>query len=421
MKLQHNKKYFTIAVYSCAVIFFAAVMFYLTQNIGVVSEFIGNILKVFNPMIYGFVIAFLVNPVMVFCEKRIFAFVDKKQPRKVLKRVLSLVLAMIFVAALISAFVSLLVPQVVDSYTDLEKKMGGYVSSVQGLIVNVFSEGESVPKWVHEYVTSTHLVEKINDFIADSYDIVIDITPYIINFIRSIVNSLKNALIGIIFSVYFLYPKEKLCAQVKKLTYAVFSGKRASRMVHVARMTKKTFEGFVIGKIIDSIIIGVLTFIVLAIFKIPYYPIVSLIVGVTNVIPFFGPFIGAIPSAFIIFIADPVKALWFIVIIFIIQQLDGNVIGPHILGDSTNLSAIWVMVAIICMSGLLGLTGMFIGVPLFAVLYALLSEWVNKRLVARGRSRSLDAYYGDGNGIIHEEKAENQKEEQETEKEESSV
>ncbi|MBQ4561656.1 MAG: AI-2E family transporter [Clostridia bacterium] len=401
MKIDWNKKYTTVAAYVCIVITFAVVLVAAALNIDVVWGTVRRILAVLNPFIVGFCIAFLINPLMMLCERYVFAFVEKKKPRPKLNRVLSLISAYIIVSVLIGVFVSMVVPQIVISYNDLQTKVSGYVSGAQEYVMNIFDKEKTfLPDFIMNFIDTEEVNENVTEIIKNSYGIIIDISPYIINFATNVINSLKNAFIGIIVSVYFLFSKEKLCAQVKKTVYALFSRMHASRMVRVTRITKNTFEGFIIGKIIDSIIIGFITFFVLMIFRMPYYPLIAVIVGVTNVIPFFGPFIGAIPSAFIIFIADPVKSFWFLIIILAIQQLDGNVIGPKILGDTTNMSALWVMFSIIFMSGVLGLTGMFIGVPIFATLYAIFVDYANKLLIARGKSRRLINYYGNGYGKI---------------------
>ncbi|MBR4881298.1 MAG: AI-2E family transporter [Clostridia bacterium] len=394
MKIDWDRKYTTLTVYICIIITFTVALVAAALNIDVVWGAIKGTLSVLNPFIIGFCIAFLINPVMMLLENKVFVFIGKRTPRPALKRTLSLTVSYIIVSVLLSLFVYMIVPQIIQSYNDLQAKLSGYVTGAQEFVSNFFDKDKTpIPEFILKFVDLDALNDSVNDFIKNFYKIFIDFSPYIIDFATNILNSLKNALIGIIVSIYFLFSKERLCAQVKKTVYAFFNGKRAARMVRITRRTKKTFEGFIIGKIIDSIIIGILTFFVLMIFKMPYYPLIAVIVGVTNVIPFFGPFIGAIPSAIIIFIADPVKSFWFIVIILAIQQLDGNVIGPAILGDSTNMSALWVMFSIIFMSGVLGLTGMFIGVPIFATLYALFVEYANKLLIARGKSRKLFNYY----------------------------
>lgn len=398
MKISWNKKYTTIAVYACIVITFAMVLAYAVLNFNHAKYIITKFLVIFNPFIYGIVVAFLVNPMMRFAENKIFKFIKNFT----VKRIISMIAAFLVVIIIIALFIALLAPQIAESYMDLQTKLGAYASGAKNWVSDTFMDKESspLPNWLLNVIDVDGLSERMNGIIADSYGVLLDVTPTIIEFVTNLFNQLKNALIGIIFSVYFLFSKEKLIAQCKKISYAFCSKRRAARIMRLCRITKVNFEGFIIGKIIDSMIIGILTFFVLMIFNIPYYPIVALIVGVTNVIPFFGPFIGAIPGVFIIFIASPIKALWFIVIIFIIQQLDGNVIGPKILGQTTNLSALGVMIAIILMSGLLGLTGMLIGVPLFAVIYALFFEAVDRKLIARGKKRNIEAYYNGGNGNV---------------------
>ncbi len=401
MKFERNKKYGTISVYACLVLAFAAALAVALMNIDHIWGFIIKLIKILNPVIVGFVIAFLINPLMVWCEKKLFGFVERKRSHPGLRRVLSLVTAYLIVLLFISLFVALLVPQIVQSYNDLARRFDSYASGAQEWVVSVFDKDKTpLPDWLMKFIDMDKINDGVNDLIKNSYNVIIEYSPHVFNFASNIINSFKNAFIGIIFSFFFLFSKEKFLAQVKKTTYAFFKRSTASRMVRMTRRTGRVFEGFVIGKIIDSIIIGFLTFFVLMIFRMPYYPLVAVIVGVTNVIPFFGPIIGAIPSAFFIFIADPIKALWFLLIILAIQQLDGNVIGPAILGDKTNISSFWVIFAIVVMSGVLGVTGMFIGVPVFAVLYAIFVEQANRLLIARGKSRRLINYYGKSYGKI---------------------
>ena len=201
-----------------------------------------------------------------------------------------------------------------------------------------------------------------------------------------------NLVIGFIVAAYVLAEKEHFFGQGRKIVFALFSEKAGKSIIEKSRKCNEIFGGFVIGKIIDSLIIGVLTFILLSIFNMPYTMLVSIIVCVTNVIPFFGPFIGAIPSFFLILLIDPIKALWFLLIIFLIQQLDGNIIGPKILGNSTGLSAFWVMFAILIAGGLFGFAGMLFGVPVFAIIYYLLSEWIRGKLKKKNLPLETENY-----------------------------
>lgn len=405
MKFERNKKYASISMYACLVLAFAAALVVAIINIDLIWGFTVKLIRILNPVIVGFVVAFLINPLMTLCENKIFRFVERKRSHPKLRRILSLIAAYLIVVIFLGLFIALLVPQIIQSYNDLATRFDSYASGAQEWVSTVFDKDKTpIPEVVLNFVSLDTINDWVNDFIKDFYNILIDASPYVLGFATNVFNSLKNAFIGIIFSFFFLFSKEKFLAQVKKATYAFFKRSTASRMVRMTRRTGRVFEGFVIGKIIDSIIIGFLTFFVLMIFRMPYYPLVAVIVGVTNVIPFFGPIIGAIPSTFIIFIADPIKALWFVVIILAIQQLDGNVIGPAILGDKTNISSFWVIFAIVVMSGVLGVTGMFIGVPVFAVLYAIFVEQANRLLIAKGKSRRLINYYGKSYGKITKKK-----------------
>jgi predicted PurR-regulated permease PerM len=188
---------------------------------------------------------------------------------------------------------------------------------------------------------------------------------------------LLNIIIGFIVSVYVLFDKEKFCAQSKKVIYALANPKVANEIVLVARKSHEIFIGFIVGKIIDSVIIGLLTYVLMSMVGLPYALLVSVIVGVTNVIPFFGPFIGAIPSAILLFLDNPINGLYFLILVVIIQQIDGNIIGPKILGNSTGLSSFWVIVAILVSGGLFGVVGMLLGVPVFAVLFYLFTRLIS--------------------------------------------
>jgi predicted PurR-regulated permease PerM len=208
----------------------------------------------------------------------------------------------------------------------------------------------------------------------------------------SILKELWNLVIGIIISFYLLGSKEKYAAQAKKIVYAFFSLETANRFISNTRFANKTFGGFFVGKIIDSIIIGILCFICTSIMGTPFCVLISVIVGVTNIIPFFGPFIGAIPGAILILTVDPMQALYFVIFIFILQQFDGNILGPAILGQSTGLGSIWVLFSILIFGDLFGFVGMIIGVPTFAVIYYLISKYVFKKLKEREMDEVVEDY-----------------------------
>lgn len=376
MKINWNNKYTTIAIYAAIVSAVTIICIFIGINISVFLSYLGNILNVINPLIVGFIIAYLFNPMMKMFENKVYKFIEKKKPHPKLKRAFSIITTYLIYAIILSLVIALIIPQVVVSYNDLLGKMDIYIKSLGNLLDDI--DGK-LP-----FINTDELIGYINELLSDSYSLIQNITPYITGFFSVLVDQLKNAFLGIIISIYFLSSKEKLIAIVKKSMFAFLKREKGESIISFLKFTDDTFGGFIIGKLLDSLIIFILTFIVLALFKMPYYQLISVIVGVTNVIPFFGPFIGAIPGAFIILIANPTKALWFIIIIVIIQQIDGNIIGPKILGETTGLSSLGVIVAITVMSGLFGIVGMFIGVPIFALLYVFVKKFINYMAYKKG-------------------------------------
>ena len=219
-----------------------------------------------------------------------------------------------------------------------------------------------------------------------------DIIPVIGNTIMVVISSLWNIVLGVIVSIYLLKDKEKFFAISKKITYAVFNREHSYKILELTHRANKIFGKFLGGKILDSFIIAIITFVVLTIFKMPYTLLVTVIVGVTNVIPFFGPFFGAIPSVILVRFVSPIKAFWLLIIILIIQQLDGNVIGPKILGDSIGVSAFWILFALLIAGKFLGLVGMLLGVPLFAFIYSIIKDVTEERLDKKGLPVNTDDY-----------------------------
>ncbi|MBO5196631.1 MAG: AI-2E family transporter [Clostridia bacterium] len=400
MNFKRNEKYASFAFYTFLTVCACAIVIFASVNLSSVLSFLSKTAEILSPFTYGFIIAYLCNPIMIFYEKKFFSFKKSKKDMKGTRRALSLALAMLTAISLIAIMLYAVIPQIVESYEELGSQLNNYIRNLQTLADNIVRE-HSLSFVGVQYNSLTELLsayditfsfEKILNY---SYSALTVGADYVINYGGKLVGGVKNVLIGIIIAIYFLISKEKLIAQIKKILNAILSRRTYLNCVRLGRFTHKTFGGFIIGKILDSIIIGILTFIVLWICKIPYAPLVSVIVGVTNVIPFFGPFIGAIPSAFIIFIASPIKALWFIIIILIIQQLDGNVIGPKILGDSIGTSALWVIIAITVCGGYFGFAGMLLGVPATAVIYVLFKQHIEKKLLHKNHPVHTEFYKTD--------------------------
>ena len=365
------------------IVLLVAILFYVGLNhFDVVTVRIDKFMGVLSPFIVGFAIAYLLNTPMCFFERKLFA--NSKY-----KRVLSILLVYVLAFAVVAILLGLIIPQVVQSVKDLASNMQFYLDGLNQLVQDLTEQFD---------LDSEGINTALGDFQSMMSNVsakVAQALPQIVDVGFAIGSGVIAGITAIISSIYMLAGKGRLVPQLKRLLYAILPKRRSDRLLQICSHANEVFVGFINGKIIDSAIIGVLCFILCAIFRIPYPMLVSVTVGVTNVIPFFGPIIGAIPCLFILVIVDPWAALRFFALVIGLQQFDGNILGPKILGDSTGLSAIWVLVSIVTCGGLFGFPGMILGVPTFAVLYALVREWVNNRL----RAKKID-----GNGHPLEDK-----------------
>ena len=277
----------------------------------------------------------------------------------------------------------MLIKNIQDFATNLE----GYVTTLMNMLQKEFHLNSSL------YQNLADAWEKI---LALGSSLLLSGFQGILGLTGQVTTWLLDFFVALIVCVYLLMSKENFFAQIRKVLYAFFKKTTVDKILYVGNLTSVTFNGFIIGKLIDSLIIGILAFICLSILNMPYVLLVSVIIGVTNIIPFFGPFIGAIPSTFIILIVDPMQAVWFMVFILILQQIDGNIIGPKILGNTTGLPAIWVMFAILVGGGLAGFVGMIAGVPTMAVLYTLFRAYVKQRLEQKDLPSETEEYLASG-------------------------
>ena len=386
MKIDWNKRYTTISVYAFLVICASIIFFGIIDKLDEFTNKLSWITSILQPFIIGFVMAYLFNFILVFYEEKVLVFNAVKNLKKKSKRGISILLTCITVIFFVTLFIQFVLPQLVDSVVGLVNDVPTYVSNASKLLDDLTKNldqnnnivGMAVAKW--------------NEIVTYTINIVSNLLPVVGNTLKTVASSVVNIVLGLIISIYLLIDKEKYCALSKKIVCAILNEKHAKIAIDLAHRSNDTFSKFLSGKIIDSAIIGVLTFIVLTIFKMPYTILISVIIGITNIIPFFGPFFGAIPSFVIIMFVSPVKALWFIVIIFVIQQLDGNIIGPKILGDSIGISAFWILFSLLILAKLLGLVGMIIGVPLFAIIYSVIKDIIEHMLRKKGLPTETDNY-----------------------------
>ena len=404
MKLNMNKKYTTIAVYAFLVIAAAITFFFVISEHSVVGRMAGTFFGLMTPFIYGAALAYVLNPVLNWLEKKVFPKVFGDRVSKRSRRGLGVLLTFLFGCAVVALFLAVLIPQIVESIDNLAQSIYAFLPQAQNFLNDLIAQ----------YGTNEMLVDVLSMLGVDisdpsmalqrlatrSYTFLTQVLPNLFGGVMRFTSGLLDVVVGIIIAIYLLLSKEIFYAQVKKLLFAFFPRRVAQATLNLTHDSNTIFCGFISGKILDSAIIGVLCFIGCSVLKMPYTVLVSFIVGVTNVIPYFGPFIGAIPSIFIIMIADPLKSLVFAVFVLILQQLDGNIIGPKILGDSTGLSAFWVIFAVTFFGGLFGFVGMLIGVPTFAVIYALVRNFAEFKLGKKGLKTQTPDFASQENPIF---------------------
>ena len=356
---------------------YIVVLAFLLLNINSVLKILGQSLSVFKPFIIGIAIAFLINIPMKYFEKRLITPLLKKsrlKNSKIFARILSLLLTLIILFVLISSFVNFVIPQLVKSTSSLVSGVPQYIDTLQSYATNYFSHIK-LSDSMHTNILSG--MEKLSNFVVKFANYFIS---NILGITFSITSAITNFLIGFIIAIYILLSKEKLLIQCKKVTYAFLSEKNANRAIDVSHLVCHKFSRFIAGQCTDGVILGTLCFIGMSIFKMPYALLVSTLIAIADLIPIFGTFIGTAIAAFIIFMVKPITALYFIIMIVVIQQIEGNLVYPFVVGNSIGLSSFWILVPIFVGSSTFGVLGIIIGVPLFSVIYTLASGYINNRL-----------------------------------------
>ena len=397
MKVNYNSPYikwgFTAFVVICAAILFFFAIFRL-EGIFAGLHLISIILM---PFVYGLVIAYLLCPIYNIFDRYFSKFtVQRLQSKKILRvgtfsKLLSTTITLTLAIIAVGGLICLVLPQITESLIALVKTapdtISDFVKWIEAKLYSNKDVNEAMRVLMGDYTT------KINHWLQN------EVLPFLLNLAAQIstgmlvfLRFIKDMLIGIIICIYFLNSKETFKAQSKKVIFAMFNKNNANIIITEAAFINKTFSGFISGKILDSTIIGIICFIVMSIFNWPYVMLISVIVGVTNIIPFFGPFVGAIPSIIIILTESPLQALYFAVFVLILQQVDGNIIGPKILGDSTGIPSFSVMFAILVGGRLFGFVGMILGIPIFAIIYAYFSRYINGRLLKKNLPVKTENY-----------------------------
>ncbi|MDE7444341.1 MAG: AI-2E family transporter [Lachnospiraceae bacterium] len=410
MKIQLNNKYIRIGITAFAVIAASICFYYLVFHGDRFSAQVNALFKVISPVMYGIIFAYLMTPMINGIEGRILTPIftlNGKGPvsdkQKKYMRMLSIILTLLIVGFLINGFFSILIPNIIKSIRSISYQFPYYIQNLTNWSAKFLEDNPDIEKIVIQFLDtySEEFMSYLNNNLVPQMETLV---KQVSLSLISVLKVLWNFIIGIIISVYVLYSKETFAGQAKKLVFAFFQTKTANQFIKDVRFASDTFIGFISGKIIDSVIIGFICFAGTSLMQTPYALLVSVIVGVTNVIPFFGPYLGAVPSAILILMVNPLKCVYFIIFILILQQVDGNFIGPKILGQSTGLSGFWVIFSITIFGGIMGIPGMIIGVPFFAVLYALARRIINRMLKRKGLPLETEQYknveYIDDNALF---------------------
>lgn len=363
----------------CAVILF----FFVIYKIDSIFAFFGKILSILQPVIMGAVIAFLINPISKFIYRISLKFLNKifKKQGKFTGfcKYFSILFSLLLFILLISVFFYMIIPEFVRTLTNLINALPDQVKALSAWVINLMESNSDIADIINKSMATLD-----NWFQTNIVPNATTYAGYLANGVIDVVNFVMDFLIGVVVAFYILASKNPLKAQFKKLLLAIFGTNHTKKVVHILRKSDKIFSGFINGKLITALLIGICCFIGCSIIGVPYVMLISVVIAVTDMIPIFGPYIGAIPCGLIILLDSPIKCLYFAVFIIVLQAFEGNVISPKILGDSTGLSAFWVMVAILLFGGLFGIIGMLIGVPLFAVLYNIVKITVNFMLSKNG-------------------------------------
>lgn len=419
----------------------AILLFFILFRVQVIGSFFKKLLDILAPILYGIVLAYLLSPVCNKVEYSLLALLKKRRDRKasapnipVISKFLqskkredrkaaapnhgkkyfgsaissffhknkpgkaesaisgvAILAALLLMLLAVYGLIALVVPQVVSSIRTIIESLPSYLQTAENWMVQFLNDNpemaqtvqqatDSAVNWLQNWLR-TDLLPNLNNIVSG-----------VSSGVMGVVNVLKNLVIGIIVTVYLLASRKRFASQAKKAVYSLLPVNFANSFIAHTRFAHKVFGGFISGKILDSLIIGVICFIGSSFMKIPYSMLVSVIIGVTNIIPFFGPFIGAVPCGLLILLADPLRCLYFVLFIIVLQQFDGNILGPKILGDSTGLSSFWVLFSILLFGGLFGFVGMVIGVPVFAVIYNLVTQFINRRLEKKDLSTDTQLY-----------------------------
>ncbi|MBQ8170429.1 MAG: AI-2E family transporter [Oscillospiraceae bacterium] len=369
---------------------------------------------VIAPVVCGIVIAYIINPLVCWFENKVFRTLREgevkidpkaknaekrirkiKDVRRNAAKALAIIISFIIVLAALTGICIAVVPNVADSIIDLANQMPTYVKNVEAFLKNTFANNPDLAMYIsEEFSELSNIVLKFSEMIQPmASDIIGSVSTGLVAFVSDFFAGLSNVVIGFIIAIYFLSSKERLIAQMKKVMFALFKNDKCQQFLYVCQKCNKVFKHYIISELLDAVVVFVLMLVGCLIMDMPYAMLIAVVCGITNLIPFFGPFIGGIPCGFLILLADePIKVLWFGIFVLVLQQVDGNIIKPFLCGETMGVPAIWVLISTIIGSGLFGIPGMILGAPVFAVFYLLFAEFISAKLKKKNMPTKTDRY-----------------------------
>ena len=405
MKNEQTRPYIMIGLTAFAVIAASLLAGFLIFNFSMVWAALSKLASILMPFIIGCVIAYLLSPMYNFLLRNLDYKLCRTGPLKEkghgLCVALSLVFSIAFTLLVVSGLVAMVIPGFVSSLSNIVNSASLYTDRINEWVNSLFADSPETAQALENVLdsSSAELTKSVQNLLPNLQSISRGLGSGVSNVFSSLLSGVlvvfgfaKNLLVGFIVAAYLLLGKGPMIAHAKRLVYGLFPLKTANELVGEMRFIHQVFGGFIRGKLVDSLLIGMLCFIGTSLLQMPYAMLVSVIIGVTNIIPFFGPFIGAIPSALLILLNSPIKCVTFVIFVVALQQFDGNILGPKILGETTGLSSFWVLFSILLFGGLFGVVGMIIGVPVFAVLVSMLERFLSSRLRRKTLSVAEEDY-----------------------------
>ncbi len=397
MKIDFNRNYTMIALYALIVILCGILFVFAFSNFGVMWTYLVDFLSIFMPIFYGMFIAYLIYPLVKLFERHVFRGLNRRK-KYGLARVLSVVSGFCIVIVGIVLFCWLILPHIIEGYVDLQKMSNMYMESMKEWLFSLSDGTGALSGYISKF--SEYFVGLMENF----YAYIVGLFPDIMTMAPKLLGFVTDFFLGVILSIYFILAKEKLNAQIRKILRAFLNTEKYRFVDKSMRLADKNFGGYIKGQIVDSLIVGVVSYVCLMVVGVPYFPLISTIIGIANLIPVVGILVGIIVGALIIFLANPQAVIWFVLLMIVLHQINTKMVRPYIIRVGVDASTMFMFAAILIMTGLIGFWGLMIGVPIFVILYTILHSEVDKRLGKKGLSVEQIDYYETeaGKELYHE-------------------